>query len=246
MADQALLAEAEEIRRKWQAARAEYETAKEEGRPAAEIAKLNAAQTQLKGAYLTKAKAAVDAGLTGHSKLPPMSFQEWLAEFRVLHDKARSGTLSDNDAKLYKDSREELAAALVQAQRLTRKPEESAREALRVARAVQVDLELNSGKQRVVTLDICIGGFSTMMGVPPEPNEGGGVAIRMPRGKDHPIVARAKIVATKRQAAANHRVSFAFEGLPESDAERLSILVFDTALSRLGGKGNPPESLRDT
>jgi hypothetical protein len=164
-----------------------------------------------------------------------MGLQEWLTEFRVLHDKARSGTLSDYDAKLYKDGREELAAALVQAQRLTRKPEESAREALRVARAVQVDLELNSGKQRVVTLDICIGGFSTMMGVAPEPNEAVGVTMRMPEGKD-PIVARAKIVATKRQAAANHRVSFAFQGLLESDTERLSILVFDTALSRLGGK----------
>jgi hypothetical protein len=104
-----------------------------------------------------------------------------------------------------------------------------------VARAVQVDLELNSGKQRVVTLDICIGGFSTMMGVAPEPNEAVGVTMRMPEGKD-PIVARAKIVATKRQAAANHRVSFAFQGLLESDTERLSILVFDTALSRLGGK----------
>jgi hypothetical protein len=160
-----------------------------------------------------------------------MGLQEWLTEFRVLHDKARSGTLSDYDAKLYKDGREELAAALVQAQRLTRKPEESAREALRVARAVQVDLELNSGKQRVVTLDICIGGFSTMMGLPPEPNEAVGVTMRMPEGKDHPIVARAKIVATKRQAAANHRVSFAFEWLSQSDTERLSILVFDGALA---------------
>src|SRR5260370_34323816 len=63
-----------------------------------------------------------------------MGVQEWLVEFRVLHDKARSGELSDYDAKLYKDGREELAAALVQAQRLTRKPEESAREALRVER----------------------------------------------------------------------------------------------------------------
>jgi hypothetical protein len=118
-----------------------------------------------------------------------MGLQEWLTEFRVLHDKARSDKLSDHDVKLYKDGREELAAALVQAQRLTRKPQESAREALRVARAVQVDLELNSGKQRVVTLDICIGGFSTMMGVPPEPNEAVGVTMRMPEGKD-PIVAR--------------------------------------------------------
>src|SRR6266851_3824598 len=231
-----LVAEAEELRTKWQAARAEYEAAMEEGRSALELAKLDAAQEKLKGAYLTKAKAAVDANLAEHSKLPPMSFQEWLAEFRVLHNKARSDTLSDYDAKLYKDGREELAAALVQAQRLTRKPEESAREALRVARAVQVDLELNSGRQRVVTLDICIAGFSTMMGVAPEPNEAVGVTMRIPEGKDHPIVARAKIVATKRQAAANHRVSFAFQGLSESDTERLSILVFDTALARLGGK----------
>jgi len=145
------------------------------------------------------------------SRLPRMALLEWLTEFRVLHDKARSDNLSDHDAKLYKDGREQLAAALVQAQRLTRNPEESARQALRVARAVQVDLELNSGKQRVVTLDISI------------------------EGKD-PIVARAKVVATVRQAAANHRVSFAFEGLPERDTERLSILVFDTALSRLAVK----------
>src|SRR5260370_2078709 len=184
MDDLNLMAEAEELRKKRQVARGEYEAAIEEGRSALELARLDAAEETLKGAYLTKAKAAVDANLAEHSKLPPMSFQEWLAEFRVLHDKARSDTLSDYDAKLYKDGREELAAALVQAQRLTRKPEESAREALRVARAVQVDLELNSGKQRVVTLDICIAGFSTIIVVPPHPNEGGGVAIRMPRGKD--------------------------------------------------------------
>jgi hypothetical protein len=169
------------------------------------------------------------------SRLPRMALLEWLTEFRVLHDKARSDNLSDHDAKLYKDGREQLAAALVQAQRLTRQPEESARQALRVARAVQVDLELNSGKQRVVTLDISIGGFSARMGVQPEPNEAVGVIMRMPEGKD-PIVARAKVVATVRQAAANHRVSFAFEGLPERDTERLSILVFDTALSRLAVK----------
>ncbi len=130
-----LMAEAEELRKMWQAVLDEYATARQEGRPTAELEKLDAAQEKLKDAHLTKAKAAVDAGLAEHSKLPPMSFQEWLAEFRVLHGKARSGELSNYDAKLYKDGREELAAALVQAQRLTRKPEESAREALRVARA---------------------------------------------------------------------------------------------------------------
>jgi hypothetical protein len=63
-----LMAEAEELRTKWQAARAEYETAMEEGRSALEIVKLDADQEKLKGAYLTKAKAAVDADLAQHKK----------------------------------------------------------------------------------------------------------------------------------------------------------------------------------
>jgi hypothetical protein len=62
------MAEAEELRKKWHAALIEYETAKVEGRPATEIAQLDAAQKQLKGAYHTKAKAAVGANLAEHNK----------------------------------------------------------------------------------------------------------------------------------------------------------------------------------
>jgi hypothetical protein len=62
------MAEAEELRKKWHAASIEHETAKVEGRPSTEIAKLDAAQKQLKDAYLTKAKAAVDANLAEHKK----------------------------------------------------------------------------------------------------------------------------------------------------------------------------------
>src|SRR5260370_10047269 len=130
MADQALLAEAEEIRRKWQAARAEYETAKEERRPAAEIAKLNAAQTQLKGAYLTKAKAAVDAGLTDHSKLPPMSFQEWRAGFPGVRAQAPPGAPSGSRAPTPKDGRAGRAGPLVDAPPLPPQHAESAPTAL--------------------------------------------------------------------------------------------------------------------
>ena len=61
-----LMAEAEELRKQWQAARAEYATAMEEGRSALEIAKLDAAQEKLKGAYLSKAQAAVDANVAEH------------------------------------------------------------------------------------------------------------------------------------------------------------------------------------
>ena len=63
-----LMAEAEELRKQWQAALDEYETAEMDGRPAAERARLHAAQEKLRGAYLTKAQAAVDANLAEHRK----------------------------------------------------------------------------------------------------------------------------------------------------------------------------------
>ncbi len=62
------MVEAEELRKKWQAALDEYETARKEGWPADEVAELDASQEKLKGAYLTKAKAAVDANLAEHKK----------------------------------------------------------------------------------------------------------------------------------------------------------------------------------
>jgi hypothetical protein len=58
-----LMAESEELRKKWHAALIEYETARKEGLPADEVAELDAAQEKLKGAYLSKAKAAIDASL---------------------------------------------------------------------------------------------------------------------------------------------------------------------------------------
>jgi hypothetical protein len=63
-----LMTEAEELRRKWQAALHEYATARQQRRPAAERAKLHAAQEKLKDRYLSKAKAAVDASLAEHKK----------------------------------------------------------------------------------------------------------------------------------------------------------------------------------
>ncbi len=63
-----LMTEAEELRKKWQAALAEYETAEMNGRPAAVRAKLHAAQEKLRGLYLAQARAAVDASLAEHKK----------------------------------------------------------------------------------------------------------------------------------------------------------------------------------
>ncbi len=66
-----------------------------------------------------------------------MSLADWLAEFRGLHQRAASDQLSPPEWVAYRQGREELARALLAAQRLSLKPGETPRQALRVARALQ-------------------------------------------------------------------------------------------------------------
>ena len=82
------------------------------------------------------------------------SLTEWLIAFRALHEKARRGQLRDGDAVRYRAGRDELARALLTAQRLQLKPGETPRRAMRVARALQVDLDLGTGHVRALTNDI--------------------------------------------------------------------------------------------
>jgi len=63
-----LVAEVEELRKMWQASWDGFKRAKEGGRPASEIARLNSAQRKLRGLYLAQARAAFDARLAEHKK----------------------------------------------------------------------------------------------------------------------------------------------------------------------------------
>jgi hypothetical protein len=79
------------------------------------------------------------------------SLTEWLLGFRTLHEKARRGQLRDADAVRYRAGRDELARALLTAQCLQLKSGETPRRAMRVARALQVDLDLPAGRHRAGT-----------------------------------------------------------------------------------------------
>ena len=159
-----------------------------------------------------------------------MGLGEWLESFRTLHEQARGGKLSERDLRDYHAGRDELATALISAQRLTLDPALPARHSLRVARAVQVDIEEPGGKLRCMTLDLALTGFAAMLGKPPPLNGVVGVTMRMPDGL--PLEARALVTSARRQGASS-RVSFTFRELPEADAERLSFLIFDVALAML-------------
>jgi len=158
-----------------------------------------------------------------------MALADWLRVFRTLHESAKKGELQGTDAEDYRAGCDELARALMAAQRLTPRPGEVPRHALRVARALQVDLETAVTRVRATTIDLSVGGFSVLLAKPP-PAEEHTASLRVP-GAD-PII-NAVVPAEMKQSPGTVRVTFAFKRLPEPERDRLALLVIDTALSQL-------------
>jgi hypothetical protein len=159
-----------------------------------------------------------------------MGVADWLRVFRALHEKARAGGLSREDADAYRGGCDELARALMAAQRQAAKPGEAPRHALRVARAVQVDLETTVSHVRVITVELGVGGFSATLGKAPAAGEELKCRLRVPGGD--PVETTVAPTEVKPHAG-SVRVSFAFGKLDEDARQRLELLVIDTALSQL-------------
>ncbi len=159
-----------------------------------------------------------------------MDLAQWLWEFRALHEKARRGTLTTDESAAYLAGREELARALIVAQGLALDPSQQRRKALRVARALQVELETPLTSTRAVTSNLSVGGFAVLLARAPGHDEEMRCSLRVP-GAD-PILATVVPVGVKPQPG-SVSVSFAFKKLSDGDRERLEFLVFDTALAQL-------------
>jgi len=159
-----------------------------------------------------------------------MSLKEWVAGFRAQHEQARAGGLSKDGWAAYRAGRDELARALLAAQRASLRPGEVPRQALRVARALQADLEWTTDKVRAVTLDVSTGGFAVLLAKAPPKDEDVRVQLRIPGGDL--LSAQARVVGVQVQAAAV-RVAFSFNRIADADRDRIEFLVFDTVLGQL-------------
>jgi len=159
-----------------------------------------------------------------------MSIADWLRVFRTLHEKAKQGGLAPEDADAYRAGCDELARALMASQRLAPKPGEAPRHALRVARAVQVDLESSVSKVRAMTVDLGVSGFSTILAKAPPAGEELTATLKLPGGR--PLVAPV-VPADSRPQPGSARVAFAFRKLADADRATLELLVIDTALSQI-------------
>ena len=159
------------------------------------------------------------------------SLTEWLLAFRALHEKARRGRLLGPEAARYRAAREELARAFVTAQRLQLKPGETPRSAMRVSRAIPVELEL-AAKQRATTSDLSTGGFSCVVSAKAAPALGAelGFSLKLPGGIA--VAGRARVADVK-PLPGNVRLSLGFTQVSEADRERMEMLVVDTVLAQL-------------
>jgi hypothetical protein len=147
-----------------------------------------------------------------------------------MHDAAREGRLGPDDLAAYRAGRDELARALLAAQRLTLKPGEKPRQALRVARALQVDLDLATDAVRAVTIDLSTGGFSCLLARAPAAGDELKFSLRVPASE--PVVGRCRVADVK-PLQGSVRVALQLVGLSEADRERLETFVFDTVLAQL-------------
>lgn len=161
-----------------------------------------------------------------------MGLGEWLRGFRELHAKAKKGTLGGRDLAHYQAARDELARALLAAQHVALQAGQRPRRVLRVARALQADLEFHDGDERATTLDVSTGGFSALLASPPRPDDEVKVSLRIPGGE--PLRCRCRVLEVKQQVG-NVRASFAFARLDEAETERLEMFVFDAVLAQLQG-----------
>jgi hypothetical protein len=160
-----------------------------------------------------------------------MGLAQWLATFRDLHERSKQGGLGVAERESYLSAREELARALLAAQRVQTSPGQSPRRSLRVSRALQADLELASaGAIRAMTLDLSPGGFGALLAKPPAIGEALRFALRLPGGVRLAGSARVAGVAA---GAGTARVSFAFDEVAADDVERIEVLVFDTLLEQM-------------
>jgi hypothetical protein len=162
------------------------------------------------------------------------SLAEWILTFRALHEKARRNNLRDAEVTRYRAAREELARALLVAQRLQLRAGETPRRALRVSRALQVDLDLGTAHVKAVTADLSTGGFACLLARAPSLGDEVGFVLRLPVAES--IAGRA-VVQDVKPLAGNVRVSFMFKKITDADRDRMEMFVFDTVLAQLAPGG---------
>jgi hypothetical protein len=161
-----------------------------------------------------------------------MSFEATIVRLRELNEKRKHNQLTADERTAYEALRDDFARAFVRANRITLRPGQTSRQVLRVACAIQLELSLAARVHKTITLDISTQGLAALIGE--------SVAVGAPcdfvlRTKPDPIRGLGRVVGCARygSGSSSFRVSLAIDVLSQAQAERLELIVLDTALAAL-------------
>jgi hypothetical protein len=160
----------------------------------------------------------------------PSSLGEWLNTFRKLHSKAAKGQLTASDGVYYYRGRNDLAKLLFGLQQLALQAGQVPRQWIRVSHPVQVDIDFDSTRIQVLTVDLCMGGFGTILSQEPILNSAVKYALHLPSVE--PLVGQAVVMEAK-TSDVGYRTAFSFQTLSDGERERLEFFIFDIVLSRI-------------
>lgn len=161
-----------------------------------------------------------------------MDLAKWLADFRVLHQKARKNSLTAHELDQYMADRNELARAILSSQKMSLQAGQLPRQALRASRVLPIEIEVHGRMRPFLTMEISSGGFSAILPDVPPAERSVPFTLKLPGGE--PVTGEATCVQATPQPG-RCRCSFRFDTVGASDRERIEMLVFDVLLEHIKG-----------
>jgi hypothetical protein len=160
-----------------------------------------------------------------------MGLTNFLDDLRGLHGKVTEGTASVEEQQSYQKGREDLALAILLAEKMQLKQKERARRSLRTPHECPVELRAGSSAAMGETIELSAFGFSMVLDTT-APEWRGPVAFRisLPKGGDVSGEAR---MAGKNPPATRSREGFAITEISDAGREALANVVFEDLLSEL-------------
>ena len=167
----------------------------------------------------------------GSVMIPPMDFAKWVAEFKVLHQKAHKGELKPAELEKYLADRNELAAAVLANQRIAVRAGQQPRSVLKATRVLPIEIEVNCRMRPLMTLELSAEGFTALTGDAPAPDKPAAFVLKLPGSE--PISGEALCVQATKQTG-NFKCQFKYEASVGPNArEKIELFVFGDLLTHL-------------
>lgn len=175
--------------------------------------------------------------------MKPIRLTLWMSQFCGWHEQFKAGTLGVDLLSIYLQARSDLNALLVMAQGLDIRANNGGRQAVRIARAVPVEFDLDSGKVSSLTQDLSTSGLCAILG--DAPAIGTVFGFRLKLGRDIPPIDGQCRVVAKIPMQGSVRMAVTFVALSKEGLGHIETLVIDAACSEIrrmlrSGKAEEP------